>query len=171
MIVRRKAGAEVEFGNTLLLGESPSGVIVDWKLFKNVAPGDARLLLPSLERTEENLGLQIKAVGGDRGFDSHSNQKALKKRKTYNAIYPLAPKELIERKKSWKFNQLRSRRSQTEGRIGILKNMFIGAPLRSKGFERRELALSWAVLTHNLWVIARLPQREVLPENRSLQAA
>jgi len=29
VIMRHKAGAEVEFGNTLLLGESPEGLIVD----------------------------------------------------------------------------------------------------------------------------------------------
>ena len=61
---------------------------------------------------------------------------------------------------SWKFNGLQRRRSQTEGRIAIVKNAFLGAPLRSKGFQNRELAVTWAVLTHNLWVIARLPQRK-----------
>src|SRR5262245_6063181 len=32
VIVRRKAGAEVEFGNTLLIGESRAGAILDWEL-------------------------------------------------------------------------------------------------------------------------------------------
>lgn len=170
VLVRKKAGAEVEFGNTLLLGESPSGVILDWKLFKEVAPGDARLVIPSLNRTEKNLNVHIKAIGGDRGFDSQSNREALKRRKTYNGICPLAPKELTERKNSWKFNKIERRRSQTEARIGIVKNTFLGAPLRSKGFKSRELALAWAVLTHNLWVIARLPQRKARTA-RQLQAA
>jgi hypothetical protein len=62
--------------------------------------------------------------------------------------------------KSWKFSRLQRRRSQCEGRIGIVKNNFLGRPLRSKGFASRQLAVSWAVLTHNLWVIARLPQRK-----------
>src|SRR5262249_48183759 len=34
VIVRHKAGAEVEFGNTLLLGESSQGVIIHWQIFK-----------------------------------------------------------------------------------------------------------------------------------------
>ena len=29
--------------------------------------------------------------------------------------------------------------------------------MRSKGFVHRENRVAWAVLTHNLWVIARLP--------------
>ena len=159
VIVRNKAGVEVEFGNTLLLSESPSGVIMDWEFFQEVAPNDTRLVRRSLERTEQNLGIHVGAVGGDRGFDSESNREFLKRRGTYDGLCPRNPRELQERKKSWKFNGLQRRRSQTEGRIGIVKNIFVGAPLRSKGFVNRELAVSWAVLTHNLWVIARLPQR------------
>ena len=43
--------------------------------------------------------------------------------------------------------------------MGILKNVFLGAPMRSKGFAHRELTVTWTVLVHNLWVIARLPRR------------
>jgi IS5 family transposase len=161
VIVRHKAGAEVEFGNTLLLGESAQGVIIEWELFKDVAPSDARLVSRSVKRLEEKLKIHLRAVGADRGFDSDSNQQWLKAQKIYNAICPRSPKELKKRKKSWKFSRLQRRRSQCEGRIGIVKNNFLGRPLRSKGFLSRELAVSWAVLTHNLWVIARLPQRKV----------
>ena len=38
VIVRKKAGAEVEFGNTLLLAENPQGLILDWELFQESAP-------------------------------------------------------------------------------------------------------------------------------------
>lgn len=159
VIVRRKAGAEVEFGNTLLLGESRQGLILDWELFAESAPADARLLAPSLERTEKALGRKIKAVGGDRGFDSQSNQARLKKRKTYNGICPRSPQQMKERKGSWKFKEIQHRRSQTEGRIAIFKNNILGNPLLSKGIEHRQLAVAWAVLVHNLWVIARLPEK------------
>jgi hypothetical protein len=43
--------------------------------------------------------------------------------------------------------------------IGILKNQFLGWPMRAKGFAHRELALAWGVLTHNLWMLARLRKR------------
>ena len=159
VIVRHKPGAEVEFGNTLLLGESRQGVIVHWELFKESAPNDARLVRPSVEAIEQNLNIRLKALGTDRGFDSQSNQQFLKQQKIYNALCPRSAKELKRKKTSWKFSQLQKRRSQCEGRIGIVKNNFLGRPLRSKGFAHRELAVSWAVLTHNLWVIARLPAR------------
>ena len=120
---------------------------------------------------EENLGIHVAAVAADRGFDSERNQQFLKERKTYNGICPRSVKQLQQRKRSWKFTGLQRRRSQCEGRIGIAKNNFLGQPLRSKGFTSRELALSWAVLTHNLWVIARLPQRKARVRSQSLPQA
>lgn len=160
VIVRGKAGSETEFGNTLLLGETKQGVIVDWNLWKESAPGDSRMLEDSVARVENGLGIKIKEVGGDRGFDSKSNSDVLTELKIYNGICPKDPKQLREKMKEEKFAWLQKRRSQTEGRIGIFKNQFLGRPLRVKGFAHRELAVAWAVLAHNLWVMARLPQAE-----------
>jgi hypothetical protein len=160
VIVRHKAGAEVEFGNTLFLGETQQGVIIDWKLFEESAPADARLLESSLDRIDQAFDDPLKGVGTDRGFDSEKNQTELAKRGIYNAVCPRSPQQLKERCRSWKFKGLQRRRGQTEGRVGILKNNFLGQPLRSKGFAHRNLAVTWAVLTHNLWVIVRLPQAE-----------
>jgi len=65
------------------------------------------------------------------------------------------------------FRENQKRRGQTEERIGILKNRFLGNPLKSKGFASRQMSVAWAVLAHNLWVIARLPRAE---NQRQLQA-
>ncbi len=161
VVVRHKAGAEVEFGNTLLLGESPQGLIMHWELFQASAPADARLVGRALEQAEQNLHIQIKAAGADRGFDSASVQKWLEAEDIYNGICPRDPHQLQERLRSWKFVKLQRRRSQTEGRISIIMHNFLDSPIRSKGFAHRQLAVDWAVLTHNLWVLARLPKREV----------
>lgn len=161
VVVRHKAGAEVEFGNTLLLGESRQGLIMHWELFEESAPADARLVRRALERTQENLQIKIKELGGDRGFHSAINEEWLKEEKIYDAICPRDPHQLKERMGSWKFVKLQRRRSQTEGRISIIIHNFLGCPIRSKGFAHRQLAVGWGVLTHNLWVLARLPKRQV----------
>ena len=44
VLVRGKADAEVEFGNTLFLAEQGDGLIVDWKLHRELSPGDGTLL-------------------------------------------------------------------------------------------------------------------------------
>lgn len=61
--------------------------------------------------------------------------------------------------RSPKFRKLQRRRAQTEARIGIIKNVFLRGRPRCKGFANRELTVTWTVLVHNLWVIARLPQK------------
>jgi IS5 family transposase len=161
VIVRGKAGAEAEFGNTLLLGETKQGVIVDWKLWQDSAPADSRMLPDSLARVKEGLGVKIKSVCGDRGFDSESNDKSLEKAEIYNGICPKDPGQLKIKMQEERFAWMQKRRSQTEGRVGIFQNQFLGRPLRVKGFANRELAVTWAILTHNLWVMARLPQAKI----------
>ena len=172
VIVRGKEGSEVEFGNTFLLGEQEDGVIVDWKLIKDRAPSDTQLVRKSLQRFSRVAGDKMPgALVGDRGFDSPGNrQLSTKQHEIYNAICPKSPARMRERMQEARFVELQSRRSQTEGRIGIFKNAFLGRPMKSKGFDYREQNITWAVLAHNLWVIARLPQVNS-DENRLTQAA
>jgi hypothetical protein len=160
VLVRGKAGSEVEFGNTLLLAEQRQGVIVDWKLIKDQAPADTKMVPDCIDRFKEVFGVLPDAMAGDRGFDSKRNGKRLVKDGIYNAICPRSVNDLRERMKEEEFAGLQTRRAQTEARIAIFKNGFLGRPMRSKGFVCRENRVAWAVLTHNLWVIARLPMAE-----------
>lgn len=157
VIVRGKADAEVEFGNTLLLGEQENGLLVDWRMYREGAPADSQLLHESIERTEDLTKVKLRAVVTDRGFDSSDNADFLAEEKIFNAMCPRSPAELKRRMRERKFVLLQKRRASTEGRIGVFKNVFIGRPLRAKGFVRRESAIAWDVLAHNLWVLARLP--------------
>jgi len=166
VIVRKKAGAEVEFGNTLFLAENPQGLIIDWELFRESAPADAALLPRSVGRMQQAYAPGPKALGADRGFDSELNRFGLKEEKIYNAVCPRSPGLLQKRNLSWKFKRLQRRRAQTEGRIGILKNAFLGGRIRNKGFAHRDLTVTWTVLVHNLWVLARLPQAEAAQTRR-----
>ena len=157
--VRGKAGAEVEFGKQLLLGESEGGVIVDWELVDGRPRADTEMLRRSLERLAGSAaGASMKQVGGDRGFDSAANRKLLEQTGTYNAICPKAPGELAKRLQEGAFVELQQRRSQTEARLSIFKNGFLGSPLLSKGHGNQKREVAWSVLAHNLWVIARLEQ-------------
>jgi hypothetical protein len=157
--VRGKAGAEVEFGSQLLLGESEGGVIVDWELVCGNPRADTKMLSRSLERLKQTAGgPSIRQVSGDRGFDSKANRGLLENGGIYNAICPKAPGELKERMKDAEFVELQQRRSQTEARISIFKNGFLGSPLLSQGHGNQKREVAWSVLAHNLWVIARLPQ-------------
>ena len=155
--VRRK---EIEFGNKLLLVESVQGFIVDWELFKEKVPADSKTLQSSVERIEKGLKIQISKVVTDRGFESEDNQQFLKREEIYNGMCPKSSGVMKERMQDPVFAELQKRRSQTEARIGIFKNVFLGGRLRAKGFENRKRALAWAVLAHNLWVLVRMEWRE-----------
>ena len=162
--VRGKAGAEVEFGSQLLLGECASGVIVDWELVGGNPIADTKMLKRSLDRMKGTAGgPSIRAVSGDRGFDSKPNREMLEQAGIYNAICPKAPAELKKRMQEGKFAELQKRRSQTEARISIFKHGFLGSPLMSKGHANHGREVAWNVLTHNLWVIARRPQAKAKP--------
>jgi hypothetical protein len=169
VIVRGKAGAEVEFGNTVLLGENRQGVILDYEFFREGAPADSQLLFGSLLRVWEATGRHVGGVVTDRGFASACNSRTLKAGDTFDGLCPRQPAELRRRMKGKKFARLQRRRAQTEARIGILKQGFLGRPMRAKGFDHREVALAWGVLTHNLWMFARM--RKTKKRSLALPAA
>lgn len=171
VVVRGKAGAEVEFGNTVLIGENRQGIILDFQVYQEQAPADGHLLVESLERLLAGLGHGVGAVGADRGFSNATNSHGLKEARIFNAVCPRKPQELKKRMREKKFARMQKRRSQTEGRIGILKHNFWGQPMRAKGFANREAAVAWGVLTHNLWMFARLRKVKKKPKEQPLRLA
>jgi len=156
VIVRHKSGAEVEFDNTLLLVEQQDGLIVDWKLFEEQAPSDSRLLQDSHKRITGRPGDTIRLVAGDRNFDSQANREYLEANDVFSAICPRDPRLLQSRLEEDLFCQGQKRRSQTEGRISILGRCFCGNPMVQKGFDHREQHLSLSILSHNIWLLARM---------------
>jgi hypothetical protein len=163
VLVRGKAGAEVEFGNKLLLGENRQGIILDYQLWPESVPADASVLVESLERVVVGLKRKMGAVGSDRGFASKANSGGLAWAEIFDGLCPKSPAALKERMKEPQFVRMQKRRSQTEARISILQRGFLGRPMRAKGFEHRELAVAWGVLTHNLWMLARLKREKKDP--------
>ena len=155
VVVRGKLGAEVEFGNVLALGEQENGLIVSWTLYQeNIA--DSKTSIPSVIKGQEVTGNRIEVVHGDRGMSSAANGKQLAEMGVADHLGPRAIEDFREKMQEVEFARGQKRRAQTEGRISIFKNRFLGRPLRMKGFDNRKQAVSWAVLSHNLWLLARL---------------
>ena len=160
--VRGKAGARVEFGNKLFLAEQIDGVIIDWELYKDKAPSDIKILKKSLERLEKEYDeYRPESVTTDRGFFSKNNQKYLEKKEIIDYMCPKSVPELKKRLKDSEFCKHQKRRAQTEGRVGIVKNCFLGNPSKGKEYHSRNLSTAWSILAHNLWVLARLPKVDI----------
>ena len=156
VIVRGKAGASVEFGNELVVGESLGGLIVDYTLYGKNAPGEGEKLVESVQRQQElKVDVKLSAVVADRGFDAAKTLAWLEEQSITSQICPKSPQALRERLKDSEFRGLQTRRGSTEARIAILKNHTDGRVWRAKGLTHRRLAVGWSVLAHNLEWIAR----------------
>jgi hypothetical protein len=168
VLLRGKANAEVEFGNALHLVEQEDGLIIHWKFIKEQPKGDAALVKESIERITREYG-QPSSYTADRGFDSPDNRIELEKLVIFNAICPLSVPLLKERLQESDFCLYQKRRGSTEGRIGIFKNAYLGAPMRSKGFNNRRTRIEWCVLAHNLWKLAdmALKQKEKIEDAKT----
>ena len=168
VITRRKARAQVEFGNTLYLAEQSDGLIVDWKLFKQQAPADSLMLKASHKRIVNRLDCNVTLLSADRGFDSKVNQQYMESNDIFNAVYPRNPAQLRQRLEDNTFVNAQKRRSQTEARISILSHCFCDVPMKQKGFEHRRIHMGLSVLSHNLWILGRL---KIAQDKATRQAA
>jgi hypothetical protein len=160
VIVRGKANAEVEFGNKLTLVENGVGMIIDYCLHKG-NPADCDLVIPSVLRLKE-AGIEITKVWGDRGTFSAANESLLAEHGIQSGLCPRNPDELSQRLKEPGVAEGMKRRGATEARIAVFKNVFVGSPAKGRSFAARQRACGWAVLAHNLWVLARLPVAQAL---------
>lgn len=164
VIVRGKSNAEVEFGNNLWLGETCEGFIADYLLEKEKT-SDAKQMEPAITRLVSEQRLPVQNVWGDRGLHSAANEEFLESHEIRSGLCPRNITALTDRLENEPgMREGLKRRAGTEARISILIRDFMGKPARAKGFGHRELMVGWAVLSHNLWVLARLEQRSASEE-------
>jgi hypothetical protein len=164
VIVRGKSNAEVEFGNKLWLGETREGLIVDYRLEKEQS-SDTGHVGPAIGRLCIEQQLPVKCAWGDRGLQSRGNEILLKEHGIRSGLCPRDVGELAERLKNEPgMKEGLKRRAGTEARVSILVREFMGKPARAKGFTHRGMLTGWAVLSHNLWVLARLNRAAVSAE-------
>jgi len=160
---RGKSGAQFEYGLQLSLGESIDGLITYWELVDGRPKNDTRHIDQVLKRRSElRECVQPITIVGDRGYSANAVENKLKKNSIESCICPKNPHDLQTRLGDHKFASMLKRRAQTEARIGILKNNFMGKKLVSKGYDNQCNQVAWAVLTHNIWVVARLPFKDLL---------
>lgn len=163
VIVRGKAGAQVEFGNELFLAESAGGMIVDYMLYGKGAPSEPEKMLQSVERQQAlHVEVALKGLVADRGFDARRPAAELESQGIASHICPKNPHILAERLREPQFHRWQTRRGATEARIAIIKNHGGGRVWRAKGLEHRRLAVGWSVLAHNLAWASRKVSEQII---------
>jgi len=91
--VRGKVGAEVEFGNTVLIGENRQGLILDYEFFRE----SARPIANSCSQPAAGVGghgHHVRAVVTDRGLPARPTSRTLKEGGTFDGLCPRQPAEL-----------------------------------------------------------------------------
>jgi len=172
VILRGKSGAEVEFGNQLMIGENRDGLITYYELYDDVK-NDWGRLEGALEQTEYNIGNRLKLMVGDRGFSDAKTESRIEKNypDLVNHICPKSTKLHNERRKEPGFSESQKRRAQTEARIAILTNNYQNGRSLSKGIESQRMELHWVMLAHNLRVLAQKRLAEEQARSRDRQKA
>jgi len=171
VLVRGKSGAEVEYGNQLLIGENRDGLITCYELYEDVKI-DSNRLLDAIKQTEENIGAKLKLIVGDRGFGDEKKAEEISENypEIVDHIFPKSTKLSNEKRNDPKFAQSQKRRAQTEARIAILTNNYQRGRSLSKGLESQRMELRWVMLAHNLRLLARKRLSEELVKNKRLKA-
>lgn len=157
VLVRGKTGRLVEFGHPLWVVEQRDGLVVDWQLAPTFQP-DPALFQASLSRLQATFPGQVRTLVADRGSDSPAVRAALAAEAVRNLVAPRSLRAYRRHNAEPLFRACHRRRAQTEGRIGILKRGVLRVAQRAQSDPAREQEVTWAMLTHNLWVLARLPQ-------------
>ncbi len=157
VLTRGKSGAQVEFGYSLFVVEQRDGLIVDWAM-PPTPRTDQALLHDGIARWQTAFGPKtIRTVVTDRGFDGPAARADLAEAGLENGMCPRSPRQFAARLEEPTFRAQQRRRAQTEARIAIVKQTFLGGRLQTKGYAHQVRELAWTILAHNLWVLARLP--------------
>lgn len=155
VLKRGKSGAEVEYGNQLLIGENRDGLIIHWELFEDVRSDSARLL-DAIRKTEKTINGKLQKVTGDRGFSDEKTQQTIASQHPdlTDHIFPRSLEKHREQKSDPEFGRSQTRRAQTEARISILTNNYQKGRSLSKGLDSQRQELRWIMLAHNLRKLA-----------------
>lgn len=157
-IVRGKARTPVEFGRKVLLGETDKGIITTCRVLEG-NPADSTLLRPGVKGHRRLFRRRLRAVTGDRGFQSQENEEWLAQQGVRQVALPFRGRASEERreyeKQPW-FRRLIRFRAGCEGRISLLKRVFGLERSLMRGNPGVEIWVGEGIFVHNLWQAARM---------------
>ncbi len=123
VIRKGKASKPNEFGKMVKIQEAENQIVTDYEVYAK-RPSDSDLLVPSVEKHQEQFGQAPHLVAGDAGFYSAANERELEQRGVKQISVPNRSTHSEERrrhqKKRW-FKKGQKWRTGCEGRISVLK--------------------------------------------------
>lgn len=157
-IRKGKLRVDTEFGRKVLLGETDHGIITTYKVLEG-NPADTGLLKAAVRGHRRLFRRRLKAVAGDRGMYSLTNELWLKKGGVRQVSIPVrgkaSPEKRAEQRQFW-FRRLQRFRAGAEGRISVLKRLFGLDRSLMRGGNGTEIWVGQGIFAHNLWQAARI---------------
>src|SRR5437899_7355212 len=123
VIRKGKASKPTEFGKMVKIQEAENQIITHYQVFAK-RPNDADLLVPAVQKHEEQFGRVPQLVAGDAGFYSASNEAELSEMGVKQISVPNRSTKSPERRRHQKkrsFRRGQKWRTGVEGRISVLK--------------------------------------------------
>jgi len=151
-----KAGRKVCYGRKVNLGAGASCLVRD-AVVERGNPADSTRCLPMIARQAELYGSVPEQVAFDGGYASKANLAAAKEMGVQDAVFhkkrgmkseDMASSPLV-------YSRLRNFRAGIEAVVSYLKRCFGLSRCNWRGFKRFRAYVWSAIVSHNLWVIAR----------------
>lgn len=158
LVIRGKAGKEVEFGHVILLQQVENQFITDYQVFLR-RPSDASLVDDILASHEATFGRLPDAFTADKGFyESMPKLVELEERIPHVSIAKKGKRTEDEwaREHTSLFRELQRFRAGIEGSISTLKRAFKMARCLYRSFKTYCTSVGSHVFAHNLIALARL---------------
>ena len=157
LLIRGKAGKDVEFGHMIQLQQVDGKFITDYDVFDK-RPLEYELLHSVLESHKKLFGRYPDELAGDKGY--YQNRAAIDRLERKVPLVSIAKKgrrtpQETEREHDPLFRLAQRFRAGIEGTISFLKRMLRLARCFNKGWEHFVSTIGQTILAHNLLILAR----------------
>ena len=157
LLIRGKAGKEIEFGHMVEIQQIEKGLITGYKVHEK-RPSEPPLVEQAVKRHFELFGSKPDCVAGDKGFYSKEVLDRVEQSGVEHVCIPKKGKrnaaEDAKEKSTW-FKVAQAFRAGIEGTISVLKRVFGLSRCLREGFEHFTSWVATGVLAHNLVLLAR----------------
>jgi IS5 family transposase len=159
MLIRGKAGKNIEFGHMVGIQQVRGKFVTDFEVFAD-KPVEYKLIEPALESHRKLFGNYPDAITADKGY--WENSEALARINDKVPLVAICKKgkrteEEDEREHTAEFSCLQRFRAGVEGSISFLKRCFRLLRCMNKGWDQFAATVGAAIFAHNLVTLARPP--------------
>lgn len=157
LLIRGKAGKEIEFGHMIEINQIEGGLISNYATHQK-RPAEPPLLEQAVALHKKLFGHVPEVCAGDKGFYAKQTVKNVEELGVEKVCVPKKGRRTEEeetREKSFWFKAGQAFRAGIEGTVSVLKRAFGLWRCLREGFERFESWVATGVLAHNLVLLSK----------------